>query len=100
MPILTYSNLKNKRIKFVDRFGKCITFDNGGEGGGGEENELKLWGIGSTRGQLPTIKAVRNRVYPRAAADDKCPLNMSPNLQKFTLICKSLYLDQFLGITI
>ena len=27
-----------------------------GGGGGGEENELKLWGIGSTRGQLPTIK--------------------------------------------
>ena len=40
----------------MDRFRECITSDNGGEGvGGGGVNELKLWGIGSTRGQVPTI---------------------------------------------
>ena len=51
---------------------KCITFDDGGEGGvGGEENVLKLLEIGSTRVQLPTIKAVRSRVYLKAAAENK-----------------------------
>ena len=46
---------KQKRIKFVDRFRECITFDDGGAGGG-EKSELKLWGIGSTRVQLSTIR--------------------------------------------
>ena len=32
---------KQKRIKFVDRFRECITFDDGGAGGG-EKSELKL----------------------------------------------------------
>ena len=41
MPIPTYTNFEKKRIKFVDRFRECITFDDGGERGGGE-NELKL----------------------------------------------------------
>ena len=31
---------KQKRIKFVDRFRECITFDDGGTGGG-EKSELK-----------------------------------------------------------
>ena len=30
--------------------------EEGGDGGGGGENQLKLWGIGSTWRQLPTIK--------------------------------------------
>ena len=29
--------------------------EEGGDGGGGGENQLKLWGIGSTWRQLPTI---------------------------------------------
>ena len=36
----------------------------GGGGGGGEVTELKLWGIGSTWRQLPTIKVWWSRVYP------------------------------------
>ena len=43
MPILTYSNLKTNVLNLSIDLVKCITFDDGGEGGGcGEENELKL----------------------------------------------------------
>ena len=51
---------------------KCITFNDGGKGeGGGKENESKLWGIGCTRGQLPTNKGVRSRVCLKAADGNK-----------------------------
>ena len=51
MPIPTYTNFeKKKRIKFVDRFRECITFDDVGEGVVVGDNELKLLGFGSTRG--------------------------------------------------
>ena len=42
-------------IDFNDKNLKRIEIDDV-VGGGGGENELKLRGIGSTRGQLPTIK--------------------------------------------
>ena len=32
--------------------------EEGGDGGGGGENQLKLWGIGSTWRQLPTMKLI------------------------------------------
>ena len=46
-----------KCIDFHDKNSKRIKIDDGGEGGGGGGEEER-------------IKAVRNRVYPRAAADD------------------------------
>ena len=62
MPTSTCSDLKKKSVNLSIDFVNALHLTMVVKGGGGGEEEEE---------EGERIKAVRNRVYPRAAADDK-----------------------------